>query len=115
MQAEHARASAAASGKPADDFESANLASVQLRAFDDYSEPGVAAGVQAQGTPLAPGAVIGAVSMWTGVATDFVTVSASPCQLLVLSAADLATVLSLLSTDEALAVGRLAVTFLKES
>ena len=65
---------------------------------------------------LRPGAVIGASSVWSGAAAEFALVAAATtCELLTLSAAHLALVLSSIPKSDALAVGVGASEYLARS
>ena len=91
----------------AESFVISSINSVFLKsAGDDIDTAGQSkAAVSNDQQHLRPGAVIGAASVWSGVATDFTLVAATSCELLTLSAAHLALVLSAVSHSDAEAVG----------
>jgi hypothetical protein len=102
----------------AESFVISSINSVFLKsAGDDIDTAGQskAAVVSNDQQHLRPGAVIGAASVWSGVATDFTLVAATSCELLTLSAAHLALVLSAVSHSDAEAVGVEAREFLTRS
>jgi CRP-like cAMP-binding protein len=103
----------------AESFVISSINSVFLKsasAGDDIDTAGQSkAAVSNDQQHLRPGAVIGAASVWSGVATDFTLVAATSCELLTLSAAHLALVLSAVSPSDAEAVGVEAMAFLTRS